>query len=207
MAGRSGKMDSPEKGRTHIGSRPVKVIRRVGAAGGESRSAVGRGWREGRAALGLRRAGIAPGENGTLRRGMVRGGRVVWSKAPTLKFNATYLVDYHSVGLLWPKLGVLTSITSYSESLSDILYSISIMLPSFMILHTKFTIISYIYIFFCFFSGQSCPKIGANLPQCIRDSIFPILTVLDANMSDGHGSQSRIYDPRRSLDEMRHGSI
>ena len=33
MAGRSGKTDSPEKGRTHIGSRPVKVIRRVGAEG------------------------------------------------------------------------------------------------------------------------------------------------------------------------------
>ena len=45
------------------------------------------------------------------RRGMVRGGRVEWGKAPTLKFNATYLVDYHSVGLLWPKLGVFTSIT------------------------------------------------------------------------------------------------
>ena len=27
-------MDSPEKGRTHIGSWPVKVIRRVGAEGG-----------------------------------------------------------------------------------------------------------------------------------------------------------------------------
>ena len=80
MAGRSGKMDSPEKGRTHIGSRPVKVIRRVRAEGGEgeSRSAGRRGWRERRAALGLRRASIAPGENGTLRRGMVRGGRVVW---------------------------------------------------------------------------------------------------------------------------------
>ena len=26
-------MDSPEKGRTHIGSRPVKVIRRVGGGG------------------------------------------------------------------------------------------------------------------------------------------------------------------------------
>ena len=61
--------------------------------------------------------------------------------------------------------------------------------------------------FFCFFSGQSCPKIGANLPQCIPDSIFPILTVLDANVSDGHGSQTRIYDPRRSLDEMRYGSV
>ena len=68
---------------------------------------------------------------------------------------------------------------------------------------TKLTIIY----FFCFFSGQSCPKIGANLPQCISDSIFPILTVLDANVSDRHGSQTRIYDPRRSLDEMRYGSI
>ena len=58
---------------------------------GESRSAGKRGWREGRAALGLRRAGIAPGEKGTLRRGMVRGGRVEWGKAPSLKFNATYL--------------------------------------------------------------------------------------------------------------------
>ena len=139
MAGRSGKMDSPGKGRTHIGSRPVKVIRWVGTeGGGESRSAGRWGWREGRAALGLRRAGIAPSENGTLRRGMVRGGRVEWGKASTLKFNATYLVDYHSVGLLWPKLGVFTSITSYSESLSDILYSIdmvSIMLQGCMILH------------------------------------------------------------------------
>ena len=127
---------------------------------GESRSAVGRGWREGRAALGLQRAGIAPGENGTVRRGMVRGGRVrvVWGKAPTLKFNATYLVDYHSVGLLWPKLGVFTSITSYSESLSDILYSVSIMLQSFMILHTKFTIISYIYFFFAFSVVKVAPK-------------------------------------------------
>ena len=35
--------------------------------------------------------GVAPGENGTFWRGMVRGGRVEWGKAPTLKFNATYL--------------------------------------------------------------------------------------------------------------------
>ena len=62
---------------------------------GESRSAGRRGWREESAALGLRRVGITPGEKGTLRRGMVRGSRVVWGKAPTLKFNATYLVDYH----------------------------------------------------------------------------------------------------------------
>ena len=68
---------------------------------------------------------------------MVRGSRVEWGKAPTLKFNATYLVDYHKVGLLWPKLGVFTSIPSYSENLSDILYFISIMLQSFMILHKK----------------------------------------------------------------------
>ena len=171
MAGRSGKMDSPEKGRNHIGSRPVKVIRRVGAEGGESRSAGRRGWREGRAALGLRRAGIAPGEKGTLRRGMVRGSRVEWGKAPTLKFNATYLVDYHSVGLLWPKLGVFTSIPSYSENLSGILYSISSMLQSFMILHKN----DYYFQYFCFvlfLSGQSCPKMGATLPQCIPDSIF-----------------------------------
>ena len=163
MAGQSGKMDSPEKGRTHIGSRPVKVIKRVGAEGGESRSAGRRGWREGRAALGLRRAGIAPGENGTLRRGMVRGSRVEWGKAPTLKFNATYLVDYHSVGLLWPKLGVFTSIPSYSENLSGI--------QSFMILHKN----DYYFQYFCFvlfFSGQSCSKMGATLPQCIPDTIF-----------------------------------
>ena len=138
---------------------------------------------------------------------MVRGGRVEWGKAPTLKFNATYLVDYHSVGLLWPKLGVFMSITSYSESLSDILYSISIMLQSFMILHEKYKNDLFPIYIFCFFSGQSCPKIGANLPQCIPDSVFPILTVLDANVSDGQGSQTRIYDPRSSLDEMRYGSV
>ena len=114
---------------------------------GESRSAGRRGWREGRAALGLRRAGIAPGEKGTLRRGMVRGSRVGWGKAPTLKFNATYLVDYQSVGLLWPELGVFTSIPSYSENLSDILYSISIMLQSFMILHKNDYYFQYFLIF------------------------------------------------------------
>ena len=125
MAGRSGKMATPAKGRTHIGSRPVKVIRWVGAEGG------GRGragqlvggveGREGRAALGLRRAGIAPGENGTFRRGMVQSGKVGWDKAPTLKINATYLFDYRSVGLLWPKLGVYTLINFILRSLADML--------------------------------------------------------------------------------------
>ena len=88
---------------------------------GESRSAGRRGWREGRAALGLRRAGIAPGENGTLRRGMVQSGKVGWDKAPTLKINATYLFDYRSVGLLWPKLGVFTLINFILRSLADML--------------------------------------------------------------------------------------
>ena len=161
MAGRSGKMDSPEKGRTHIGSRPVKVIRRVGRREGESRSAVRRGWREGRAALGLRRAGIAPGEKGTLRRGMVRGSRVEWGKATTLKLNATYLVDYHRVGLLWPKLGVFTSIPSYSENLSDILYFISIMLHSFMILHKKWLLFP-IFLFCFVFQWSKLPQNGGN---------------------------------------------
>ena len=102
---------------------------------------------------------------------MVRGSMVEWGKAPTLKLNATYLVDYHSVGLLWPKLGVFTSIPSYSENLFDILYFISIMLQSFMILHKN----DYYFQYFCFvlfFSGQSCPKMGATLPQCIPDRIF-----------------------------------
>ena len=47
MAGRSGKMDSPEKGRTH--RKPAGQGHQVGGDGGrgESRSAVGRGWREG----------------------------------------------------------------------------------------------------------------------------------------------------------------
>ena len=49
MAGRSGKMDSPEKGRTHIGSRPVKVIRRVGGGGrGRAGQLVGGGGGRGR---------------------------------------------------------------------------------------------------------------------------------------------------------------
>ena len=68
----------------------------------------------------------------------------------------TYLVDYHSVGLLWPKLGVFTSITSYSEKLSDIVYFISIMLQSFMILHKK-NIISNIFFFFAFSVVKDAP--------------------------------------------------
>ena len=85
----------------------------------------------------------------------------------------------------------------------------AIMLQSFMIIHKNKTKNDYyfLYIFFCFFSGQSCPQKGANLPQCIPASTFPILTVLDANVSDGNGSQTRIYDPRRSLDEVLCRSI
>ena len=41
MAGRSGKMDSPEKGRTHIGSRPVKVIGGWGGGRGRAGQLVG----------------------------------------------------------------------------------------------------------------------------------------------------------------------
>ena len=40
-------MDSPEKGRTHIGSRPVKVIRRVGRREGRAGQLVGGGGERG----------------------------------------------------------------------------------------------------------------------------------------------------------------
>ena len=110
---------------------PISEASRSRSSGGWGRRAEGGGepvswWagvegREGRAALGLRRAGIAPGENGTLRRRMVQSGKVGWDKTPTLKINATYLFDYRSVGLLWPKLGVFTLINFIFRSLTDML--------------------------------------------------------------------------------------
>ena len=110
---------------------PISEAGRSRSSGGWGRRAEGGGepvswWagvegREGRAALGLRRAGIAPGENGTLRRGMVQSGKVGWDKAPTLKINATYIFDYRGVGLLWPKLGVFTLINFILRSLADML--------------------------------------------------------------------------------------
>ena len=68
--------------------------------GGRAGQLLGGGGGRGGPRWGCGRAGIASGENGTHRRGILRGGRAEWGKAPTLKFNATYLVDYRSDGLL-----------------------------------------------------------------------------------------------------------